>query len=61
MTRQILVTSALPYANGPIHLGHMSAAAATRAQRFVSAADVRRRSAATPHRARASAADARSR
>ncbi|MGH2443763.1 MAG: class I tRNA ligase family protein, partial [Chloroflexota bacterium] len=21
--RQILVTSALPYANGPIHLGHM--------------------------------------
>ncbi|HIE71199.1 MAG TPA: methionine--tRNA ligase, partial [Planctomycetes bacterium] len=23
MTRQILVTSALPYANGPIHLGHL--------------------------------------
>ena len=23
MTRSILVTSALPYANGPIHLGHM--------------------------------------
>jgi len=21
--RQILVTSALPYANGPIHLGHL--------------------------------------
>ena len=21
--RQILVTSALPYANGPIHIGHM--------------------------------------
>lgn len=23
MTRKILITSALPYANGPIHLGHM--------------------------------------
>src|SRR3546814_13914749 len=23
MARQILVTNALPYANGPIHLGHM--------------------------------------
>ena len=23
MTRQILVTSALPYANGPIHIGHL--------------------------------------
>ena len=23
MTRRILVTNALPYANGPIHLGHM--------------------------------------
>jgi methionyl-tRNA synthetase len=23
MSRQILVTSALPYANGPIHLGHL--------------------------------------
>ena len=23
MQRQILVTSALPYANGPIHLGHL--------------------------------------
>ncbi|MBO3701527.1 MAG: class I tRNA ligase family protein, partial [Candidatus Accumulibacter sp.] len=23
MTRQILVTSALPYANGAIHLGHL--------------------------------------
>ena len=23
MTRQILVTAALPYANGPIHLGHL--------------------------------------
>src|SRR5512146_1474134 len=23
MTRRILVTSALPYANGPIHLGHL--------------------------------------
>ncbi|MCB1719712.1 MAG: class I tRNA ligase family protein, partial [Candidatus Competibacteraceae bacterium] len=23
MSRKILVTSALPYANGPIHLGHM--------------------------------------
>ena len=23
MTRKILVTSALPYANGSIHLGHM--------------------------------------
>jgi methionyl-tRNA synthetase len=22
-TRKILVTSALPYANGPIHLGHL--------------------------------------
>ena len=23
MTRRLLVTSALPYANGPIHLGHL--------------------------------------
>ena len=23
MTRRILVTSALPYANGPIHIGHL--------------------------------------
>ena len=23
MTRKILVTSALPYANGPIHIGHL--------------------------------------
>ena len=23
MSRKILITSALPYANGPIHLGHM--------------------------------------
>jgi methionyl-tRNA synthetase len=23
MPRQILVTSALPYANGPIHIGHL--------------------------------------
>lgn len=23
MTRQILITSALPYANGPIHIGHL--------------------------------------
>ena len=23
MTRRILVTSALPYANGPLHLGHI--------------------------------------
>src|SRR5919201_6227517 len=23
MSRQILVTSALPYANGPIHIGHL--------------------------------------
>ena len=23
MTRKMLVTSALPYANGPIHIGHM--------------------------------------
>ncbi len=23
MTRRILVTAALPYANGPIHIGHM--------------------------------------
>ena len=23
MKRQILVTSALPYANGPIHIGHL--------------------------------------
>jgi methionyl-tRNA synthetase len=26
MTRRILVTSALPYANGPVHLGHMTEA-----------------------------------
>ena len=24
MARRILVTSALPYANGPTHLGHMT-------------------------------------
>ena len=23
MTRQILLTSALPYANGPLHIGHL--------------------------------------
>ena len=28
-TRRILVTSALPYANGPLHLGHMIEAVQT--------------------------------
>ncbi|NDE00387.1 MAG: methionine--tRNA ligase, partial [Gammaproteobacteria bacterium] len=29
MSRQILVTSALPYANGPLHLGHIIEAVQT--------------------------------
>ncbi len=29
MSRQILVTSALPYANGPAHLGHLTEAIQT--------------------------------
>ena len=29
MARRILVTSALPYANGPLHLGHMTEAVQT--------------------------------
>ncbi|MFZ9993999.1 MAG: class I tRNA ligase family protein, partial [Steroidobacteraceae bacterium] len=29
MTREILVTSALPYANGPLHLGHIIEAVQT--------------------------------
>jgi methionyl-tRNA synthetase len=29
MSRKILVTSALPYANGPLHLGHLTEAVQT--------------------------------